>query len=309
MGDWVLARTILGEAAARADSFRDAQFTGPIFEGLALLALAENRLEDAWAAASLGMERLAETEDAGIRSSLGATAAQIAAERALAAAATRREPERRAAIADAERLAAEADGITAGLDPASPAAADPAAYAATARAEATRAAGADDVAVSFAAAAARWLALRRPWFAAYCRYREGEALAADSATRSEAAARLAEALEIARGLGAAPLVDAIEGVARRARLTLSGSAEAPAGEAERAGEVAPNAADDPFGLTPREREVLTLVAAGQTNRRIAEALFISESTAGVHVSNILGKLGVTSRTEAAAVAVRLGLAE
>ena len=59
----------------------------------------------------------------------------------------------------------------------------------------------------------------------------------------------------------------------------------------------------------RAREVRTLVAAGQTNRRIAESLFISESTAGVHVSNILGKLGVTSRTEAAAVAVRLGLAD
>jgi DNA-binding CsgD family transcriptional regulator len=67
--------------------------------------------------------------------------------------------------------------------------------------------------------------------------------------------------------------------------------------------------EDPFGLTAREREVLALVASGHTNRRIADLLFISESTAGVHVSNILGKLGVASRTEAAAVAVRLGLAE
>jgi DNA-binding NarL/FixJ family response regulator len=53
--------------------------------------------------------------------------------------------------------------------------------------------------------------------------------------------------------------------------------------------------------------VLGLVAEGYTNKRIAETLFISESTAGVHVSNILGKLGVATRTEAAAVAVRLGL--
>ena len=52
---------------------------------------------------------------------------------------------------------------------------------------------------------------------------------------------------------------------------------------------------------------LPLVAAGHTNKRIAEILFISENTAGVHVSNILGKLGVTTRTEAAAVAARLGL--
>ncbi len=53
--------------------------------------------------------------------------------------------------------------------------------------------------------------------------------------------------------------------------------------------------------------MLALVALGRTNRQIADELFISENTAGVHVSNILGKLGVASRTEAAAVAVRLDL--
>ena len=71
--------------------------------------------------------------------------------------------------------------------------------------------------------------------------------------------------------------------------------------------VAETTADDGLGLTRREREVLPLVAAGLTNKRIAEQLFISENTAGVHVSNILGKLGVATRTEAAAVAARLGL--
>ena len=69
----------------------------------------------------------------------------------------------------------------------------------------------------------------------------------------------------------------------------------------------PAGPDDPFGLTVREREVLALVSEGYTNRRIADTLFISESTAGVHVSHILAKLGVDTRTEAAAVAVRLGL--
>ena len=71
---------------------------------------------------------------------------------------------------------------------------------------------------------------------------------------------------------------------------------------------APPATSDRLGLTHREREVLALLAAGYTNRRIAESLFISESTAGVHVSNILGKLGVSNRVEAAAMAVRLSLA-
>jgi DNA-binding CsgD family transcriptional regulator len=62
-------------------------------------------------------------------------------------------------------------------------------------------------------------------------------------------------------------------------------------------------------LTPREREVLAMVAAGLTNREIGVALYISESTAGVHVSNLMAKLGVGSRTEAATVAYRAGLVE
>ncbi|WTZ37118.1 response regulator transcription factor [Streptomyces sp. NBC_01396] len=62
-----------------------------------------------------------------------------------------------------------------------------------------------------------------------------------------------------------------------------------------------------LGLTSRERDVLRLVAAGRTNRQIAEELFISPKTASVHVSNILAKLGVSGRGEAAAVAHRLEL--
>jgi DNA-binding CsgD family transcriptional regulator len=64
---------------------------------------------------------------------------------------------------------------------------------------------------------------------------------------------------------------------------------------------------DRFGLTRREREVLELVADGLSNRQIAERLFISENTAGVHVSNIIGKLGASGRVEAAAIAHRSGL--
>ncbi len=64
-----------------------------------------------------------------------------------------------------------------------------------------------------------------------------------------------------------------------------------------------------FGLSGREREVLGLVAQGRTNREIGERLFISQKTVGVHVGNILSKLEVSGRVEAAAVAIRLGLTE
>ena len=59
-----------------------------------------------------------------------------------------------------------------------------------------------------------------------------------------------------------------------------------------------------FGLSAREREVLALIAQGRTNREIGERLFISQKTVGVHVGNILSKLGVSGRVEAAMVAVR-----
>jgi DNA-binding CsgD family transcriptional regulator len=76
------------------------------------------------------------------------------------------------------------------------------------------------------------------------------------------------------------------------------------------GVVGPSAAPrgDTFGLSKREHEVLALMSEGRTNREIGERLFISQKTVGVHVGNILAKLGVSGRVEAAAVAIRLGMA-
>ena len=67
------------------------------------------------------------------------------------------------------------------------------------------------------------------------------------------------------------------------------------------------AADDAHGLTPREIEVLRLVASGRTNRQIAAALVISEHTVARHLQNVFAKLGVSSRTAASAFAFTHGL--
>jgi DNA-binding CsgD family transcriptional regulator len=107
---------------------------------------------------------------------------------------------------------------------------------------------------------------------------------------------------LAQAVGAEWLAREIEAFASRARLQLGSDAELAA-----APQVDEEAAD-PFGLTERERQVLELVAGGRTNREIGQELYMAEKTAGVHVSRMLAKLDVRSRTEAAAVAHRLGLA-
>ena len=114
-------------------------------------------------------------------------------------------------------------------------------------------------------------------------------------------AAVGEAREIADRLGARPLLGEVDRLVARARLDLAGAS------ASTEDAVAAPAVPDPFGLTPRERDVLALLVLGRTNKQIADELFISESTAGVHVSNIIGKLGATTRTEAAAIAVRARL--
>ena len=139
-----------------------------------------------------------------------------------------------------------------------------------------------------------WAGEGRPYRAATARWRQAEAAERDEA-RDTAVAALREAHRIALDLGARPLLDQLETMARRLRVRLDSSASAG------------GAPDRAYGLTPRELEVLAQVAAGHTNREIAEVLFVSESTAGVHVSNILGKLGVSTRTEAARVALDQGL--
>lgn len=149
---------------------------------------------------------------------------------------------------------------------------------------------------SWAEAAERWHELGDRWWVALARLREADA-AATSGAMDRAAASLREAHRLATELGALHLLDQIESVSLRTRL----SVEPP----ERM--ILDDASIDHLGLTAREAEVVALLAAGRTNRQIGAELFISEKTASVHVSNILRKLGVSSRVDAAAVAQRLGL--
>jgi DNA-binding CsgD family transcriptional regulator len=144
------------------------------------------------------------------------------------------------------------------------------------------------------ATADAWDRIGRPALAAYARFRAAEAILAKRGDRQRAALILRSAHAAAAELGAAPLLAEIEKLGRHARIEFH------------VGEVR-EGSKDPLGLTERESEVIRLVAAGRSNQQIADALFITRKTASVHVSNILGKLGVANRVEAAAVAQRLGI--
>lgn len=178
------------------------------------------------------------------------------------------------------------------------------AYAATAVAHHLRATG-DDPGDAWTVAAGAWTARGRPLLVAAMQRHGAEACLAHG-RRDRAAQAAGFALAGARRIGATWLVDELEGLIARARLRL----EDDGADNTAADDTSVSAEDDldPFGLTPRERQVLTLVARGATNREIGAELFMAEKTASVHVSRILSKLDVRSRTEAAAVAHRLGLA-
>ena len=165
----------------------------------------------------------------------------------------------------------------------------------TIRAHLARARGKADPALD-AAAIEAWRAVARPYPVATAQLRRAETLI-EQGERDDAAAQLADVLAAADDLGAPWLRPRSRGSpaapgCRCRRATRRRRAPEPPGE-------------DPFGLTPRERQVLELVADGATNREIGAQLFMAEKTASVHVSRILAKLDVRSRTEAAAVGASL----
>jgi DNA-binding CsgD family transcriptional regulator/tetratricopeptide (TPR) repeat protein len=168
-------------------------------------------------------------------------------------------------------------------------------------AELSRAAG-DSKPEAWDTATAAWLELSRPHRAAYTMLRHAEALLSQRGRSAAVGGLLRTAADLASEH--IPLHRAITEVATRVRVHLSppiptDSAPMPA--------AVPNT--DPYGLTPRELAVLRLLTEGKSNVEIGRALFMSPRTASVHVSRILRKLGVQTRTHAATIAQRAGMLE
>jgi DNA-binding CsgD family transcriptional regulator/tetratricopeptide (TPR) repeat protein len=293
-------------AAERIEALRplvgrivEAQLIAPLTEAAAELALWQDRPIDARHEVAAAFARLS-ADNTAFLTRLGplfALGLRAEADLAVVARARRRSEEVDACVAIADRYLAMLAGLRAQIAVGRPNFISQAeAWWAISMAERSRLDGESDVAAWRAAADAFGL-IPMAYPRAYVLWREAEAILATTRARSAAASPLREASAIAAELGAAPLALAISDLASRAGLDLADVPTGTPAEPE----------DETLGLTSREREVLRLVAEGRTNRQIAETLFITEGTAGVHVSNILSKLGVRGRTEAAALAHRLGL--
>jgi DNA-binding CsgD family transcriptional regulator/tetratricopeptide (TPR) repeat protein len=289
-GDFDAARAHLETASA---TLREDRGLGLYDAYLAELALWERRWADADAAVDNGLAQARSPEAAQIRVQLCAKGLRTLAELAVLARARRdadalrdRLGRARHLLDGARRAAAEAAAITP----------NSAGWHALARAEYERASGSAGPEV-WADAATTWERLERPPIAAYCRWRQAEALVAAGASRAEASVPLRDAHAIAARIGASPLTRELGLLAQRARLDL---APPEAGSPDER-----PALEEILGLTPREADVLALVARGYTNREIATTLVISVKTASVHVSHILRKLDAPNRLEAGAIAERL----
>jgi DNA-binding NarL/FixJ family response regulator/tetratricopeptide (TPR) repeat protein len=257
------------------------------------LSLWERRWTDADKAVRNGLSRARARDAALIRVQLCAQGLRAQAELAARARAQRESDAVDRSLAQAQkRLAAARRAATEAADVTPNAAA----WLAVAEAEHERARGASQP-EGWSQAAAAWEELRRPPLAAYCHWRQAEALVAAGAPRIDASIPLQEAYGVAVRLRAQPLLRELELLAERARLGLVSPEAEPPGVKQEIQEL--------LGLTPREADVLSLVARGYTNREIAAALVISVKTAGVHVSHILRKLDAPNRREAAAIAHRV----
>jgi DNA-binding CsgD family transcriptional regulator len=289
-GELDAARAHLEAASA---TLREDRVFGLYDAYLADLALWERRWTDADAAIQDGLAQARQREAAQVRVQMCAKGLRAQAELAALARARRDASAVRTGLTRAQELIAVARRAAAEASAVTPNAAG---WLALAEAEYARVRGPARP-ESWAAAAESWERLERPPLVAYCRWRQAEALVAAGASRTETAVPLREAHAVAARIGARPLLRELELLAQRARLDLAPPQAASAG--------AKHGPEEILGLSPREAEVLNLVARGYTNREIAATLVISIKTASVHVSHILRKLGAPNRLEAAAIVHRL----
>jgi predicted ATPase/DNA-binding CsgD family transcriptional regulator len=309
-GDLKAARQHVEELQRSVVDAVEPQYFIPAGALVAELELREGNVEAARAAIDLAIDRIEYCSDEPIRmAQIAAAGAAVEGNAAAAACDVGDEGARELALGRAEVMAARARAS----EPESPAApyrALASAYRRSAEAELARATEEEAAAQAIEAAAA-WDELRRPYPAAVHRWRAAEALVAGG-DRQGAAAAAVEARASAEQIGSAWLAAEVEGLIARARLPVGEAAGAAASDGATGNGASGQGSDseeDPFGLTPRERQVLAALARGATNREIAAELYMAEKTASVHVSRILSKLDVRSRTEAAAVAHRHGLGE
>jgi DNA-binding CsgD family transcriptional regulator len=249
------------------------------------LLLTAGEAEQALATAAAELERVSGREEQLYTPALVAVAVRAAADVATMGGDASVQARR-----DAER---HTNWLSAFLDDVAPPTA--LAHLAGARAECARAHGVTS-AEQWDGVARDWDRLGHPYRAAYARVREAEARLAGHGDRDAAAHALSKALTVAETLGAAPLAEWADGLVSRKRLRSA--------VVRRLESAAPEER-----LTRREREVLGLVAEGRTNRQIGGQLHITEGTAALHVSRILGKLDVNTRGQAAAIARRAGLVD
>ena len=338
------AGRLLGRILVELETGGDLQFAIPAFQATASYAMWSGDLADARRAAERGWARLRGTEDWVLVVRMAATVMEVEASIVAEALERRRIGDVAASRERAGRILAEAEAaVQRARSDEGGGTAEPEASLATARAFQARLAGRDDPA-RWADLADRWHGIGDPYREAKARWHQteailGTAIAGPGGVRDRTDARLVRAdarepllaaVELAMALHARPLLRRLSELAGRAMIALppavdamlvepvatpaggrANLASAPISEASTEPAAGPgsrsSSGPDTFGLSKRELEVLGLIAQGRTNREIGDRLFISQKTVGVHVGNILAKLGVSGRVEAAAVAIRLGL--
>ena len=149
-----------------------------------------------------------------------------------------------------------------------------------------------------------------PWEEAYALWRAAEAVVPDRGRRTEGGDLLRRAHRLAAELESVPLLHHLDGLARSARITIDPPTRSVSTPYDVVGAATTDTSEQSgsghtiAGLTPREREVLALVTTGRTYAEIARALYISEKTVSVHISNLLRKTGTANRIELARLAQR-----